>query len=99
MADDLDELQARDGIEEVQPEQPFRPLQCRAQILQWNAGGVGRENRARLHPGLEAGIDLLLQLELLRHRLDDEIGVAHALAAHVGHEAIERIAHFAWACG
>ncbi len=37
-------------------------------------------------------IDLALQFERLRHRLDDEIGGAHAFAGEIGREAIERIA-------
>ena len=77
----------------MQAQQPFRPLQTRAQILQRNARGVGGEDRTRLHDGLEPGIDLLLQRQLFRHRLDDEIGVADALAAHIGHQPIQRIAH------
>ena len=94
MADDFDQLQPRHRVEEVQAEQPFGPLQRGAQILQRDARGVGGEDRARLHLWLEAGIDLLLQLQLFRHRLDDEIGVAHALAVHVGHKAVERVADF-----
>ena len=93
VADDLDQLHPRDRIEEVQPDQPLRTLQRGAQILQRNARGVGGEDRARLHARLDPGIDLLLQLELFRHRLDDEIGVAHALAVEIGHQAVERVAH------
>ena len=93
MADDLDELQPRHRIEEVQPEQPLGLLQRGAQILQRNARRVGGEDRARLHLRLEPGIDLLLQLQLFRHRLDDEIGVADALGLHVRHQPVERVAH------
>ena len=92
MADDLDQLQPRHRIEEVQADQPLRLRQRGAQVLQRNARGVGGEDRARLHPGLERGIDLLLQLEFFRHRLDDEIGIADALAVHIRHEAIQRVA-------
>ena len=93
MADDLDELQPRYRIEEMQAEQPLGLLQRGAQILQRDARRVGGEDRARLHLGLEAGIDLLLQLQLFRHRLDDEIGVADALGLHVRHQPVQRIAH------
>ena len=51
MADDFDQLQPRHRIEEVQAEQPLRLRQRLAQILQRNARGVGREDRARLHAG------------------------------------------------
>ncbi len=93
MADDLDELQPRHRIEEVQAEQPLGPRERGAQILQRNARGVGGEDRARLHDRLEPGIDLLLQLQLFRHRLDDEVGVADTLGLHVRHQPVERIAH------
>ena len=93
MADDLDQLQPRYRIEEVQPEQPLGLLQRGAQILQRNARGIGGEDRAGLHLRLEPGIDLLLQLQLFRHRLDDEIGVADALAVHVRHQPVQRVAH------
>ena len=93
MADDLDELQPRHRVEEVQSEQPLGLLQRGAQILQRDAGRIGGEDRARLHLRLEPGIDLLLQLQLFRHRLDDEIGVADALAVHVRHQPVKRVAH------
>ena len=34
-----------------------------------------------------------LSSEHLRHRLDDEVGVAHAFALEVGDEPVERVAH------
>src|SRR5262249_56743914 len=63
-----------------------------AQVWQGNARGVGGENRARAHLRLDRGVDLALELERLRHRLDDEIGGAHALACEIGREAVERVA-------
>ena len=45
-----------------------------------------------LHPRLEAGIDLLFQLQLLGHRLDDQIGGANALAVEIGNQPVERVA-------
>ena len=92
MADDLDQLQPRDRVEEVQPQEALRRLQRRAQVFQRNARGVGGEDRARLQLRLEPGIDLLLQLQLFRHRFDDEIGVAHALAVEVRHQPVQRVA-------
>jgi hypothetical protein len=67
-------------------------LQRGAQILQRDAGGVGGEDRPWLHLRLDRGIDFLLEFELFRHRLDNEIGAAHALAHHVGNEQVERVA-------
>ncbi len=76
----------------MQSEQPFGLRQRRSQILQRNARRVGGEDRARLHPRLEAGIDLLLQLQLLRHRLDDQIGGANAFAVEIWDQPVERVA-------
>ena len=92
MADDLDQLQPRHRVEEVQPEQPLGPRKRAAQILQRNARGVGRKNSTRFHLRLKPGIDLLLQLQLFRHRLDDEVGVADAFGLHVRHQPVECIA-------
>ena len=44
------------------------------------------------HLLLDRGVDALLQLEFLRHRLDDEIGGADAIATQVRNEPIERVA-------
>ncbi len=93
MADHLDQLQPRHRIEEVQADQPLRRGQRGAQILQRDAGGVGGENGARLHPRLEPGIHLLLQVQPFRHRLDNEIGIADALPRHVRHQPVKRITH------
>ena len=76
----------------MQPHQPLRRLQRRAQILQRNARGVGGEDRARFHFRLKPGIDLLLQLQLFRHRFDDEVGVVDALAVEIGNEPVQRVA-------
>ena len=93
MADHLDQLHARYRIEEVHADEMVRPLQLRAQLLKRNARRIGGENRAGAHPGLYPRIDLALQIQDLRHRLDDEVGGARALAVEVGDESIERIAN------
>ncbi len=77
----------------MQAQQPLGFCQRGAQILQRDAGRIGGEDRARLHLRLDPGIDLLLQLELFRHRLDDEVGVADALAVHVRDQPVMRVAH------
>jgi hypothetical protein len=71
----------------------MRPLQSFAQLLQGNARCVGGQDRVRPHPGLDAGIDLALEIEHLGHRFDYQIGGAHPLAGEIGQQAIERIAH------
>ncbi len=91
MADDLDQLQPRHRIEEVQSDEPLRRFQRGAQVLQRNARCVGREDRARLHFRLQPGIDLLLQFQLFRHRLDDQVGIAHAFAVEIGNEPVQRV--------
>jgi len=92
VAHDLDQLHARHRVEEMHADEMIGPLQALAQLLQRNARGVGGENRARLHPRLGRGIDLALELERLRHRLDDEIGEAHALTGEIGDQPVERVA-------
>src|SRR5262249_60857508 len=69
------------------------PLQRGAQILERNTRRVGRKDRTGLHPWLEPSVDLLLQLELFGDGLDDEVGVAHALARHIRHQPVERVAY------
>ena len=91
MADDLDQLQPRDRVEEMQPQEALRRLQRRAQVLQWNARGVGGEDRAWLHFRFDPCIDLLLQFQLFRYRFDDEIGIAHAFAVKVRHQPVQRV--------
>ena len=76
----------------MQPDQPLRRFQGRAQILQRNARGVGGEDRAGFHFRLKPGIDLLLQLQLFRHRFDDEVGVADALAVEIRDQPVQRVA-------
>ena len=46
-----------------------------------------------LHLRLDAGEDLALELEIFRHRLDDQIGTGNAVALEIGNEAVERVAH------
>src|SRR6185437_393450 len=43
----------------------------------------------------DAGVNLLLEIELFRHRLDNEVGRRYAFAAEVGDQPVERIAYLA----
>ena len=51
--------------------QPFHDLRDR------NDRGVAREDRVRPHMLLDLAEQLLLQRQILQHRLDHEIGIAH----------------------
>ena len=44
-ANHLDQRHHRDGIEEMQPDELLRPRQCRGQIVDAQAGGVGCDDR------------------------------------------------------
>ena len=76
----------------MQPDEMIGPPQPEAQLLQRDARRVGREQRIGLHLRLRRGVDLALEFERLRHRLDDEIGGAHPRTVEIGREAIERVA-------
>ncbi len=95
VADHLDELHARHRIEEMDADQPLRPRQALAQLLERDARRVGGEDRVRLHLRLDAGKDLSLEVEHFRHRLDDQVGGGDAVALEIGDQAVERIAHLA----
>ena len=58
-----------------------------------DARRVGGEDRARLHLRLDAGKHLLLEAEVLRHRLDDQVGECDAFALEIGDQAVERVAN------
>ncbi len=64
-----------------------------AQLLERDARRVAGEDRVRLHLRLDAGKDFALELEIFRHRLDDQVGAGDAVALEIGNEAIERVAH------
>src|SRR6185312_2438574 len=72
---------------------PFRPLQSLAQLLEGNARSIGGENCPLSHFRLDAGVNLLLEIELFRHRLDNEVGRRYAFAAEVRDQPVERIAY------
>ena len=76
----------------MQSNKAIGPPQPAAQLFERNARRVGGEHGIRSHLRLGRGIDLALQLEHFRHRLDDEIGGGHACALEIGGEAVERVA-------
>ncbi len=68
----------------MQAEETLARIHGRTQFVQRNAGGVGREQRARLHRRFGLAIQLLLGFEIFEDRLDDEIGIGDALAVDIG---------------
>ena len=66
-----------------------RPLRS---CFERDARRVGGEDRVRPHLRLDRRIDLALQLERFRHRLDHQVGAAHALAREIGDQPVERVA-------
>ena len=98
VAHHLDELHARHRIEEVNADQPLRPRQPFAQLLQRNARRIGGEDGVGLHLRLDTGEDLAFEIENFRHRLDDQIGGGNAGAVEIRDQAIERVAHVCADC-
>ncbi len=76
----------------MQPDEALRVLEHVGQLSERDARGVGRQQRALLHLRFDLGVDLLLEFDLLRHRLDHQVGVGDAVLARVGDQAIEDVA-------
>jgi hypothetical protein len=74
-AHDLEQRQDRDGVEEVEADDPLGVLEVGGHVGDRQRRGVGGEHALRCHDGLDLGEHLLLHLEVLEHRLDDEVGV------------------------
>ena len=79
--DHLDQRHHRGGVEEVEADD-LVGSQCRLSHLgDRERGGVGGEDRVAGGGGVELAEDGLLDLHLLRHRLDHEVDVAELLVA------------------
>ena len=76
-------------------DQALRRLQRAGDILQAQAGGVGREHRVRSGVALELGKHAALGFQILGDGFDDQLGVRDTLSLGVGDETIERKAHAA----
>jgi hypothetical protein len=63
------------GAEEVHPDDVLGTLRERGDLVEVERRRVRRQDRARLHDLVERLEDLLLDGEVLEHRLDDEVGV------------------------
>ena len=63
------------GEKKCMPITSPRPLGEAAICVDVEIRGVGGEHRARLGDRVELAEDLLLDLHVLEHRLDDEVGV------------------------
>ena len=72
-ADDLNELHAGHGVEEVHADDGV--LEAEAHLGDGQRRGVGRENGALLAHLVELAEELTLGVHVLRHALDDEVGV------------------------
>ena len=70
---DLDQRHRGHGVEEVQPDDALGVLQVGRHRGDRQRGGVRREDRRRGDDGLQLGEHLLLQVEDLGDRLDDEV--------------------------
>ena len=67
----------------MQADEALGSRELRRQRLEHEARGVGGEQRAGLHARLEARVQLLLGLEVLEDRLDDDVGLGHARAGDI----------------
>ena len=73
VADDLDEGQHRDGVEEVEADDPLGVLEALAHRGDRERGRVRHEQALGGDDRLERAEDLALEVELLEHRLEDEV--------------------------
>ena len=78
-AHDLEQLHDVGRREEVQADHVLRPRGAGRDLVDVEVGGVGREDRARLGDLVEPAEDLLLDVHLLEHRLDDQVAVGERL--------------------
>ncbi|ORE92369.1 hypothetical protein ATO13_15644 [Stappia sp. 22II-S9-Z10] len=74
-AHQLHELHHRDGVHEMDADEPFRPVRRRGEAGDGDRRGVGGEHRFGLQERADLRIDLALHLLVLGHRLDDEVDV------------------------
>ena len=91
--DDLDQHHPRHGVEEVQPDQPARVFQRRADLLQRDAGRIGCEQRGWPGLRLQRNEQFPLGVEILEDGFDDDVGPRRAVAGYVRNQAVECVAH------
>ena len=82
-AHDLEQLHDVRRAEEMRPEHVLRALRHGGDLVHVERRGVGGEDRAGLCDPVEVGEDALLEVHLLEHRLDDEVGVAASASKSV----------------
>ena len=89
--DDLDQGHHGGGVKVVKANHPVGPQRGVADLGDRQRGGVRGEDRVPRRGGVELGEHLLLDLHLLRHRLDHEVDVAKALVGGRAGDAPERL--------
>ncbi len=77
----------------MQTDQPFGVAQARADLLQRNAGGIGGQQRLRSDPVLKIGEDPSLEIDVLGHRLDHQVGAAQPLTVRIRHQSVPSVPH------
>ena len=82
--DQLDELHAGDGIEDVQPDEPLRAPALAGQPLDRQRRGGAREDRLGRSSSSSSGKQAGLDVVILDDRLDHELGLRERVA--VGHD-------------
>jgi hypothetical protein len=80
-ANDLEQREHGDRVEEVEADHALGPRQLARPCRHRQRRGVGREDALRPDDRLELGEHLLLDVELLEHGLDDEVGVGEDVLA------------------
>ena len=71
--DDLDQLHDRRRVEEVHADDLVGPVRGDRDLGDRQRRRVGRQDRLRLADLVQLGEDLLLQVEMLGHGLDDQV--------------------------
>ena len=94
--DDLHELHPRDRVEEVQADETPRIPKTLADALERDARGIGGEQGMLGDARLHLGEQTLLELRLLRDRLDDEVGASQTLAVRVRDQPVPGCADQPW---
>jgi hypothetical protein len=91
--DDLDQGHDRGGIEVVEADDPVGAQRGIADLGDRQRGGVRGEDRVRGGGGVELREHVLLDLDLLGHRLDHEVDLAEAAVGGGALDAADHLIH------
>ena len=77
----------------MQADHPIGPAGRRGNLVHVEIAGVGRQDRARLHDGIELAEHLLLDVHQLEHRLDHQVAIGEVRiverAGEIAHRGVD----------